>query len=99
MSTADFSALALRIGLEEGELRAWVEEREAQAREDRVAELEARKKEEELECQQSERCLKCAPPIHRRRRRGTVSLPVVARNLPTNEEAPRQKRRYRRGFR
>lgn len=54
MSTADFTALALRIGLEGDELRAWVEEREARAREDRAAELEARKEEEELERQQKE---------------------------------------------
>ncbi|KAH7961428.1 hypothetical protein HPB52_008939 [Rhipicephalus sanguineus] len=60
MSTAEFTALALRIGLEGTESKAWVEEREARARDERAAEREAKKEQMEMQRQleeQSQRTL------------------------------------------
>ena len=55
MSTADLTALAMRMGLEGAELKAWIEEREARAREERAAEREAKKEQLELQLRIEER--------------------------------------------
>lgn len=54
MSSTDLMALAMRMGLEGAELKTWIDEREARAREERAAEREAKKEQMQLQLQVEE---------------------------------------------